>query len=284
MKTLLVPIDFTTPSFNAADYAADLSNHQDIQQIVLFSHFYVSLFEQIYPSADFIQPTEDNLLEQKQEILARLNELKTQLLKKLRPKPGIEIKVVLKELPLLRSVLNVIEEEHPDVLILGSNANHKGQESFIGNHMIEIAKVSPVPVLIIPPKARYQSVATALIACDFRTLNHVSLIKRIHKIKHWPHPKLALLNVDPEHKHLLPEHLTLEIDGIVKEVLNDYQYELYYSDDTDILHGVLNFADEHAIQMIIALPGVHSFLYKLTHQSITEGLSLDANKPVLILK
>lgn len=281
MKTILIPTDFSEPAINAVNYAVELSNHQDIDQIILFSQYYVSLFEHMYPSADLIQPSDNDILEKKQGIIKQLEELKAQVMQRL--KPGINVKIVLLESSLFRAVLNMIEKEKPDVLFIGSN-NHDGEESFIGTHMIEIAKISPVPVMIIPPATRYKPILSAVVACDFRTLNHVSLLQRLHKIKHWPHPKLALLNVDPNKKHLRPEHPALEIKGIISEVLKDYDYKIHYSDEEDILQGVLQFADQNHQQMIIALPGVHSFLYSLTHQSITEGLSKDANKPVLILK
>lgn len=281
MKTILIPTDFSEPAINAVNYAVELSNHQDIDQIILFSQYYVSLFEHMYPSADLIQPSDDDMQEKKQGIIKQLEDLKAQVMQRL--KPGINVKIVLLESSLFRAVLNMIEKEKPDVLFIGSN-NHDGEESFIGSHMIEIAKISPVPVMIIPPKTHYKPILSAVVACDFRTLNHVSLLQRLHKIKHWPHPKLALLNVDPNKKHLRPEHPALEIKGIISEVLKDYDYKIHYSDEDDILQGVLQFADQNHQQMIIALPGVHSFLYSLTHQSITEGLSKDANKPVLILK
>jgi nucleotide-binding universal stress UspA family protein len=281
MKTILIPVDFSEPSNNAVNYAVGLSNNQNLSQIILFANFYVTLFEQIYPSADFVQLNEDDILKQKDLLQGKLEKLKSQIQKKLNQ--DISIKVALMEAPLLRGILEIIEQENPDALFLGSN-NHDGEISNIGNSMIEIAKVSPIPVFIVPPKATYEPVKNALVACDFKTLNHVSLLQRLHSIKHWPHPKLTLLNVDPANKHLLPEHPELEIKGMLSEILQDYEYELQYSTDKDILNGVLTFADQHKQQMIIALPGAHSFLYSLTHNSITEGLSTDANKPVLILK
>lgn len=272
MKTILIPVDFSEDSLNTVRYAANLSNRQDIDQIILFSSFFVSLFEQIYPSADFIQPGEEDIRDQKKELLRKLENTGIGLQKRVRQ--NIKVKTILVEKPLLRAVLQIVDEERPDVIFLHKTCSH----------MIEISKISPVPVFIIPEKAEYESIKNAVVACDFTTLNHLSLLKRLHTIKHWPHPKLALLNVDPQHRHLLPEHPSLEIEGIVKEVLHDYEYQLYYSDDNDILRGVLNFAEEQQQQMIIALPGIHSFLYNLTHQSITEGLSRDSDKPVLILK
>jgi nucleotide-binding universal stress UspA family protein len=282
MKTILIPVDFSLSANHAVDYAVDLSNNRDVEQLILFAQFHVSFFEQLYPTPDFIQAGEQEIQELKQQLTLQLEELKTKLLSKLTS--GTTVKVVLLEMPLLRAVLKMIEAEKPDVLFLGSNNKETRDSSFIGSLMVEIAKVSTVPVFIVPPDTIYQPIKDVLVACDFRTINHVSLLSRLHKIKHWPHPKLTLLNVDPQQKHLHPDHPAFEINGIIKEVLSDYEYELFYSDDSDVLRGVVTFANQHDQQLIIALPGVHSFLYSLTHKSITEGLSRDANRPVLILK
>jgi len=282
MKTILIPVDFSVSSNNAINYAADLSNHRHVDRIILFAQCYVSLFEQIIPTPDFIQTGEEEARELRGQLKGKLEELKTQLLKKLNS--GTIVTAVFLKMPLLRATLKLIEEEKPDVLLFGSNNDFVDEKSSVGEHMIELARVSPVPVFIIPPDTRYVPITHALVACDFKTLNHVGLLKRLQRIKHWPRPKLALLNVDPFNKHLDPLHPAQEINGILKEMLVDYEYELFYSDESDILKGVIEFADQHQQQLIIALPGEHSFLYSLTHQSITEGLSRDAGKPVLILK
>ncbi|MGY0038873.1 universal stress protein [Pedobacter sp. NJ-S-72] len=234
MKTILIPVDFSLSADHAVDYAADLSNNRDVEQIILFAQFHVSFFEQLYPTPDFIQTGEQEIQELKQKLTLQLQELKTQLLSKLTS--GTTVKVVLLEMPLLRAVLKMIETENPDVLFLGSNSMSGGDSSFVGSLMVEIAKVSTIPVFIVPPDTIYQPIKNVLVACDFRTVNHAGLLNRLHKIKDWPHPKLTLLNVDPQQKHLHPDHPALEINGIIKEVLSDYEYELFYADDSDIFY------------------------------------------------
>jgi hypothetical protein len=123
-----------------------------------------------------------------------------------------------------------------------------------------------------------------VVACDLKSLTHVNLLQRLHKLKDWIHPQLSLLNVTPGNKHTASGLPAQEIERVLSDLLKDFQYRLNYSGDPDILRGIITFADQNDLQLIIALPGKHSFLYKLTHQSISSGLSLNAHKPVLILK
>jgi hypothetical protein len=52
----------------------------------------------------------------------------------------------------------------------------------------------------------------------------------------------------------------------------------------DVLKSVLHTAAELKVQVIVALPGKHSFFYNLTHQNIMHGIVMNAIRPVLILK
>ncbi|MFI5139030.1 MAG: hypothetical protein ACHQIM_14500, partial [Sphingobacteriales bacterium] len=137
------------------------------------------------------------------------------------------------------------------------------------------------PLLIVPNHIRYKKITEALVPCDFAAISRLSALKGFRDPKKWLHPKLMLLNVDPKQKHLKNDGQPAA--GLV-DLLEGYEYEVYYSEDKDIVHGILDFADKHDPQLIIALPGKYSFFYNLTHHSITKALALNANRSVLILK
>lgn len=282
MNTLLIPVDFSAPSNNAVTYAAGLANHRDVKRIVLLTNCYVSTLEQLFPSPDFVQAGADREEAMKVKLRQQIKALKEHLLSKLNE--GIAVSTVLSCEPLLRSVVDTIETEKPDVILIGSNSEKAEEESYIGEHLIEIAKTSTIPVYVIPPKSKYHLVTNALVPCDFGSLRQVGLLERLQKIKNWPRVQLFLLNVAPEEKRSNSNNASPEIEGTLKKYLEEFDYQLCYADDKDELHGIMKYADKNHQQLIIALPGRHSFLYNLTHQSISQGLAIDAKQPVLILK
>ena len=75
-----------------------------------------------------------------------------------------------------------------------------------------------------------------------------------------------------------------EAEQHVHERLRDYKHEICYSSDKNIINGILSFTEKHKIQLIISLPGKHSFLYYLTHKSISDAICRNAREPVMILK
>lgn len=75
-----------------------------------------------------------------------------------------------------------------------------------------------------------------------------------------------------------------ELESYIQQHLTEIPSSIYYSHDEDIINGILKFAAGHETDLIIALPGRHSFLYYLASRSISEGIYQNTSQPVLILK
>ncbi len=284
MKTLLVPVDFSSSSNNSVRYAAKLSLDpgNEIGHIILLHSYYVSIYEQILPSPDLVQVGEKEVREKRQEVKDHLAALSRDLFS------GIDQRIIVEQvcsrLPLIRAILNQVEEKKPDLLILGSNSNGDPAESNIGAQVIWIAKTSAVPVLVVPAETSFTVPNRVLLPCDFRTLSNIDLLKSLADSHSWIKKDLLVLNVDPGLKRAQPDEKFKAVLDRLNAWLKNIPHEIYYSDEPDILRGILDFAEEKQVDLVIALPGKHSFLYSLTHKSITEALSVNAEKPVLILK
>jgi len=280
MKTIVIPVDFSETSTNALIYATELVKDIDVERIILLKSFYKSVYEQLLPSADFVQLNAEDIQAERDQINEQLKSLTDKLLKKCNP--SIRIQTAISELPLLRSIHQLIADEHPDLLILGSdNSLVQQTESYIGQQLIGIAKTSPIPVLIVPADANYKKIERVLVPCDFDTVSRLNLLKDADGPLDWIRPKLLVLNIDPKQKHL--SHEDEHIDAL-KDLLEDYDYTINYTEDRNIVQGILKFARSNDVQLITALPGKYSFFYKFTHSSTTEALAMDSNHPVLILK
>ena len=279
MKTLLIPVDFSETSSNAIRYAVEMMKDVEIRRIILLKTLYRSYYEQILPSADFVQLSASDIEKERIEVDRQLEELTAKL--KGRCSTCVEVEIATSELPLLRSVVDLIEEKKPDLLILGCDNPKEAEESYIGQLIIPIAKASRVPVLVIPAQVSYARIKTTLIPCDFRKVSRLAVIRGLNSPLAWLHPELVILNVDRRQEYLNHEQDHLRS---LKPLLEGYTYSIHYASETDIVPGILDFADAEGVQMITALPGNYSFFATLTHKSTTEALALNARHPVLILK
>jgi hypothetical protein len=279
MKTLLIPVDFSESTENVIKYAAGFSCDTHVDRIILLRSYYVSMYAQLLPSADFVQLSADDINAERQKVEANLKHLSHELYRKCMP--TIKIETALSDQPLVRAIHNLIAQENPSIVLIGSDEVPYENDSYIGEQIIAIAKTSPVPVLIVPGHVQYQKIETALVPCDFGAISRLSALQNFRDPKKWLHPHLMVLNVDGKQKYKEDDkQLT---DGLMR-LLEGYDFKVYHSHDNDIVHGIFSFAREHNPQMIVALPGKYSFFYNLTHRNITKALALNAQRPVLILK
>src|SRR5690242_21635651 len=119
MKTLLVPVDFTKSSDNAIDFAAEWAQKYLYDRIILLRSFYSSMYENMIMSADFSNVNEEYLNRKRENERKMLNELCQELDKK--TGDGISVQTAVTELPLVRSIIEVIKTERPELVLLGSD-------------------------------------------------------------------------------------------------------------------------------------------------------------------
>ena len=279
MKTLLIPIDFSDTSGNVIRYATDFVKDVPVERIILLKSYYISMAAQLLPSADFVQMDAQEISDERQKIESHVKFIAHKLLKKC--SSSIKVESGVSDLPLLKAIHEVIDAERPDLVMIGSDHSSREGGSPIGEQVISISKTSTVPVLIIPAGLQYQKIKQALVPCDFSAISRMAILKGLRSSQQWLHPELIVLNVDPGKINSAHEE---ENTDALSEILESYTYRVYYSKDKNIVHGILDFSEQHEVQLIIALPGHYSFFSNLTHKSITNALAVNADQPVLILK
>lgn len=283
MKTMLIPVDFTPTSDNAVSYAVEWSKAYDYSRIILLKTLYNTMFDHLIPSVDYVHVSQDYMVKDREDATERLRSLCRELIAKVAP--DIKVSFAISELPLLRSLHEVIQNESPELIVVGSDNYNYSSDSYVGGQVIDIARTSPVRVLVVPAHYQYQPVQQVLVPVNFNT---VSSLSKLHSYQEatpkWREKRLLVLNVDPKERYLRPDEEFKKAEIALHEYLQDYKREVYYSNNKNILNGIMDFSRDHETQLIVALPGKHSFLYSLTHTSISEALYRNAKKPVLILK
>jgi nucleotide-binding universal stress UspA family protein len=279
MKTMLIPVDFTKTSENAIEYAMEWYRNFDYGRIILLRVFSSSIFDNLVTGPE----NHESLAKRKEEDMERLREIS----KKLNVGLGNDILVSLasSELPLLRSIIDILNNNPVELIVLGSDHFGSSNNSFISSNVIAVAKISPVRVLIVPSFSRFGEIQRILVPIDFNALESVNRLESYHtQSPKWKEKELLVLNVDPKEKYLLKDPAFDEAEQNLHAYLKNFKHSVYYSGNKSIINGMLEFLGEHKVELIVALPGKHSFLYNLTHKSISEALYRKTPMPILILK
>jgi len=244
-------------------------------KIILLNAYYVSTYESILPTPDLVITTDEHIADETARRLEALEKLK---LKMLAINPDAEIEISLTRETILRSIINRINKEEVDLIIIGSNGKKAKDESDIGSNAIKISKSSPVPVLVVPPKADYQSIRKAVLACDFKKVKEVMPMQALKNILSKHALKLLVLNINSGHA------VNQQEKQILQEMLKDFSPAYHYADHPDTIKGIVKFAKNEQAQLIIALPKKYSFFEGLLHESVSQRLTITSNVPVLLLK
>lgn len=282
MKTILVPVDFTSTTENAVKVAAEWAKQYEYTHIILLKTSEETGFDYLHIAEGHSFANEEsinNLLEKTKSLLKNLNHIISE------KNPDVQVSQEFSSWPITRSINEILKENTSiELIILGSDDLANSNDSFVSENIINIARTSPVKTLIVPNNYNYSPVKDILIPCDIhgitkldRLFHHKSLIQKRDV-------QLSLLNIHTKENDHISNEKRKELEEYIHHNLTEIPNKIYYSYDKNIISGILNFAASNKTDLIIALPGRHSFLYYLTNRSISEGIYQNVNQPVMILK
>ena len=282
MRTILVPVDTTSTTENAVKLSADWAKQYGYEHIILLKTNNESVFEYLHIAEghSFVNEESINMvLKDTEELLEKLSQI---ILEK---SPEIKVSKATTDMSLIRSINDIIKnQEHVELIILGSDDNTSVTESFISENIIDIARTSPIKTLIVPNSYTYTPIRNILIPCDVESITKLDRLFHYKSIIHQKDIHLSLLNINKKADRDVTDSKKEELEKYIQENLNDIPNSIHYSYDENIINGILSFATSNKTDLVIALPGRHSFLYYLANRSISEGIYQNANQPVLILK
>ncbi len=282
MKTYIVPIDFSETSVHAAEFAAMLSNQTDVSDIFLLHSYHISIYESVLPTPDMIIPSEEETEEQLLERTKKLEHIRTHMHKDVRD--GVTIHIRISRSPLVRAIIESVGKENGDLVILGSNGRGSNNISHVGSNVINISKLTPVPVIVVPPACCYEPIKKVVMACDFNKVKDTVPLEPLKRLLQRHDVELQVVNIDKEAKHKNADQQQLAEESVLHGMLKEYHPHYFFNTEPDIINGILNFATGHHAQMVIALPHKYSFFQSLLHNSVSQQLTVHSRVPVLLLK
>lgn len=274
MKTILVPIDFSDQANYAAKVAvriAEKTNAKihllhmlEIPTNVLDS---VNYSRSNYPSAFiFIKKTREKF-------------------KKFKKSPIFSNVALTGSMRLHRAFEGIIEESKKikaDLIVMGSSGATGLEEILVGSNTEKVVRNSDIPVLVIKKDIENFNLKNAVYASDFN-LKSKNAFKKIIRFAKFFDTKLHLLKVNTIQNF----ETTKESSNRIKAFLDGSElqnYSLNIFNDVSIEEGILSFAKEAEVDLIILVTHGRKGLAHLFNGSISEDLVNHAKLPVLTFK
>lgn len=185
MKKILVPTDFSHCAIAAGDLAVDLAVRLQAEV-----HFYTRIH--VHPLWDQLP---DRTATDFPESFARISETKkrfSQLRKRYRSRSP-QLITSYSHGHLIRVLSRYIDQEHIDLIVMGSHGQHSVGDFLFGSNAQKIVKHAPCPVMVVKQPAEPTQWQHIVFASDFRPEAKQSFAQL-----------LALIAPFDAHLHLVP--------------------------------------------------------------------------------
>ncbi|MEO8852615.1 MAG: universal stress protein, partial [Ginsengibacter sp.] len=198
MKNIVVPVDFSDASYNAANYAAMLSNIFNSNIILVHAYMNPAAIDEI-PSHLLNQPGKE-LREVKEDQVNEYVEI-------LRKKYTTRIEGIVREGAATPEILDVSNNKNASLIVIGMKGKGKSNSVF-GSNTTLVMRRSSVPVLVIPEKVEFKNVEVITLASDFDVETELSNYSLLKKIALKNNAFIQILNVRKGEEQLSPDEMS----------------------------------------------------------------------------
>ena len=257
MNPIVIPVNFSACSENAARYAADLAS-----AIKVNLHL-IHIIEIPMTSADMVL-TEALYEEMVESANNSLKELQFDLRRRTCHSINIEIRIEVGTVA--AKMKEVCQEIRPYAVVLG--ASGPTLEKFLaGSPVSSLIQNLNYPVLVVPEGATFQQFRRVLLACDLDDLGSgiplsLSLLK---DLRHYFGARFDIITVETG-AVLSEEQKTFQYEGW-KDQLKDLYPEIHYIRNARVEEGIQEYLGKNEADLVMVFPKKHSFFEFHTSQS-----------------
>jgi len=259
MKDVIIPVDFSETSLNAARYAADMLTGKADARIVLYH-----MFKEAEEAATASQYLESLKAEMEQKGVM-----------------NIELEKELGE-DLIDCLGRLAYQKTAELIIMGISEKDEWRQLFIGSNTLKMADQNICPVMIIPPDAKYNGITNIALTSDFQDVDATTPVLAIKNVLEIFNANLHIVNVDNQHYVSLTEKYLTERGKMLK-MFAEFNPEFYFIGMNDFYEAIEQFSRDRNIDLIIIIPKNHSFINSLFsfNTSHTKKLAFNSSVPIL---
>jgi nucleotide-binding universal stress UspA family protein len=256
MLTIIVPLDFSQSSFNAALYAANMYKDRADVRLILY-HF--------YQHGEDTANAENFLSSQKAELSSFVNTIETEL------ESGHSF---------IDSLAAYAHVKGAYMIVMGLTGKTPMAQRFSGTNTLRMTEKEVCPVLIVPEDAVYKSLSNAMITSELKYVEESPTLLSVKRVLQTFRPSLHILNVNSQHYISLTEDYREETDKM-GELLAEFNPEFHFLELYDFHESVDAFTNDNNIDLIIISPKYHVLYERLFKTLHTKKLIYHTRVPVL---
>lgn len=258
MNTVIVPVDFSDASLNAAQYAAQLlSDHENINMILYHT------YDKDWESASSEE---------------KLTELKTKFEKKYK----LSITTSAEKGDFITELEKLVRHKRADLVIMGNTGHSSIAQVFMGSNTLKMSETKACSVLIVPVNSQYHEVKNVMLASDFKNVRSTTPSAPIKDFLNTFKANLHIVNVNSELYVAITEEYEKQKEDY-ENMFAEFNPEFYFVRFYDVNDALNQFATDKNIDLIITIHKQHSLLYRRFRSIHIKNLKNNSSVPVLVV-
>ncbi|WFO14652.1 universal stress protein [Cellulophaga baltica 4] len=277
MKNILLPTDFSSNAWNAITYAIELYKDEPC------TFYLLNTYTPAISNSRFMAST---LLDEALVIEDYSKEGLKVVLSKILNKysnPLHTYKMVSSFSLLTDQVKEMVDEFDIDVVILGTKGASGVSEVFMGSNAVKVIKaVKNCPVLAIPEYFEFETPTEIAFATDFNRFYSQSELEPIVSLAKTFNSVIRIVHVQHEIKALTElQQFNL---NMLRKYFKEVEHFVHTVSEVNSVSKTLEvFSDELDIHLLAMLNYQHSYMEKLTRESVVKQLAFHSQIPLLVI-
>ncbi|MFT6921775.1 MAG: nucleotide-binding universal stress UspA family protein [Crocinitomicaceae bacterium] len=274
MKTILIPTDFSDNAWKAVGFAANIYRDTPCR-FILFHAYYMggSILEADVPHI---------IADRSKEINRDLTKIKEAFLE-FDHHDDTKIEAIARYGEVPDAVEEIVKNESVDLIILGTQGAGNNQDAVLGGSTLGVLEHLPCPVICVPFESSLTGLDHIMFATDYHNLNNLNKLVELKEIAESNDSKVSIVNVttDLKAKVIVEDEMEILVlhnfFGVVPNEFHDIEAD-------DIEEGILNFAQQKEVNLIVMMNRNISYWKSLFHKSLSKDTALHSTIPLLVLK
>ena len=272
MKEIICPVDFSSTSKSALNYAAGMANQLNAQLTIV--HIYE--LPVIYGDAPFLA-VQQMSTEIEEAAASNLNKVVDVVLS---THPGLVVeKVLICGIP-ASEIEKIAEKRKADLMVMGTKGLSAMERLLIGSTTERVFHHVSLPVLCIPEGAVYNGLQKMVFATDLKSDNLDAAMQVADFARNF-HSELQFIYIDTEHSTSHQEKMN-ELTEKIRSHVKYPKMSGFIADDFNVSTGLQVFLQKYPADVLVMYTHQRSFPRSLTTPSVTSKTLHHLNMPLLV--
>lgn len=271
MKTILVPVDFSKCSNNAAKYALEVATQAKCKVILLNCYHMPITMSEVPQAMDLSDEIE-------KDAKVFINKLVTSLKKDY---PNVTIETIVTSGFAHDAIIYNAKAKKADFIIMGTRGKHGVVDEVFGSVTSGVIAHSKLPVLAVPEGSKYKGITKIALSVDLYPNAHKDALAPLVDFAKVFNAEILLYHIS--------EVDMLNIWGFDKEkaritkALGTVKHTFFEEDTNDVTGGIDKFVRKHKAEVLSVISRKHNFIERLFWRSVTRRMALHTKMPFLAL-